>query len=256
MKFKEPLKEGLFLKRYKRFFADIQWEDQVITAHVPNTGSMKGCLAAGAPCRFTTHDDPKRKLKYTLQMIRIGETWIGVNTGLSNQVVWEAFESKSIPHWRKFQWGKREVKINDSSRVDFAFWGRETSHKPHDKIDPSWLKGTDYGLFHFVEVKNVTLAGEKGAAQFPDAVTTRGQKHLRDLIILVEAGHSAEILFTIQRLDCNHFCPADEIDPEYGRLLREAKRAGVIISPYLCDLNPQGVTMRGREKLRLKINAP
>ena len=252
MKFTKPLVEGRLIKRYKRFFADIQWEDQKVTAHVPNTGSLKGCLMEGGACRFTINNDPKRKLKYTLEMVKVGRTWVGVNTTLSNSVVWEAFELKVIPHWKKFKWGRREVKINDSSRVDLVLWGHGVNHDPDKKIEPSWFKNTKKGAFHFVEVKNVTME-EGRTAQFPDAVTIRGQKHLLELMHLAEIGHGAEIFFTIQRNDCDDFSPADSVDPEYGRLLREAKKAGVLISPYLCQVNQRGVVIDRAKKLKLKL---
>ena len=252
MKFADPLVEGRFIKRYKRFFADIQRDGEIITAHVPNTGSMKGCLIEGAPCRFTINNNPKRKLKYTLQMIKIGKTWVGVNTNLPNSMVWEAFESRAISHWEKFQWGRKEVPINNSSRIDLVLWNHTTTPHPNKKMETSWFKNTKNGVFHFVEVKNVTL--EVGnSAQFPDAITTRGQRHLIELIKLVEVGHSAEIFFTIQRNDCDHFSPADGVDPEYGRLLREAKKAGVLISPYPCRIKKSGITIDGAKKLKIKL---
>lgn len=252
MKFTSPLNDGRFIRRYKRFFADIQWGNEIITAHVPNTGSLKGCLIEGAPCRFTISDDPKRKLKYTLQMIKVGRTWVGIHTGLPNTIVWEAFESKSLPHWKKFQWGRREVKINDQSRIDLVFWDKKNPQDPSKKINTSWFQNTRNGAFHFVEVKNVTFRNGD-FAQFPDAVSTRAQKHLLELMKLIEKGHSAEIFFTVQRNDCKYFAPADEIDPEYGRLLREAKKAGVLISPYSCSVNPKEVQVNRTKKLVLSV---
>ena len=251
MEFTSPLSEGHLIRRYKRFFADIQWGDKVITAHVPNTGSLKGCLIEGAPCRFSINDDPKRKLKYTLQMIKVGRSWVGINTNLPNTIVWEAFESRWFSHWKPFQKGKREVKVNDQSRIDMVFWKEKHTHDPTKSLNTSWFKNTQNGTFHFVEVKNVTLR-VGNLAQFPDAITTRGQKHLLELIRLVEAGHSAEIFFTIQRNDCRGFAPAIDIDPEYGRLLEEAKRVGVLVSPYICKVNAKGVTIdRSQKKLKI-----
>lgn len=253
MKFIETLGEGHFIRRYKRFFADIQWNGEIITAHVPNTGSLRGCLMAGSACRFTVNKDSQRKLKYTLQMIKVGRTWVGVNTHISNLLVGEIFEKRTLLHWKSFQMAKREVALSDSSRVDFVFW-KDKSQWPAGakKINPLWFRDTQHGLFHFVEVKNVTL--KKGPwAQFPDAVTSRGQKHLRELIELVKRGHSAEIFFTVQRGDCRYFSPAGEIDPEYGRLLRKAKEAGVTISAYACRLNPQGITINPSKQLQVDL---
>ena len=251
MKFREALIEGQFIRRYKRFFADIQWGERVIVAHVPNTGSLKGCLVEGAPCRFTVSDNPQRKLKYTLQMIKVGRSWVGINTHLANLITWEAFENRCIPHWKKFRSGRREVRVSDSSRLDFVFC-KDEGLLEAKKIDPLWFKDTRHGVFHFVEVKNVTFRVDH-SVQFPDAVTLRGQKHLLELIRLVKAGHSAEIFFTVQRRDGQFFAPADEVDPEYGYLLREAKRAGVLISPYICQINSRGVKVDESKRLRLRL---
>lgn len=218
MKFANRLEQGIFLKRYKRFFADVEWQGQTIVAHVPNTGSMKGCNVSGSPCRFSVSDDPNRKLKYTLEMIQAPTgAWVGVNTATPNKIVREALEAKLFPHWADAVSVKSEHKITKETRFDFLLT------MPNDRQ-------------HFVEVKNVSLV-EDGVAMFPDSVTERGQKHLRELIRLVGEGHSAELVFTVQRNDAKSFAPADHIDEDYGVLLREAVKAGVKITPVVIDLS-------------------
>lgn len=250
MKFLEPLEEGVFLKRYKRFFADVQTSMETLVAHVPNTGSLKGCLEKGSACRFSLSTDPKRKLKATLQMIQTPTTWVGVNTGISNKLVWEAFENHQIPSWEEFEAGQPEVKINDGCRLDFAFWRTFEGPKPGEKLTTKNLK--DYRL-HFVEVKNITLA-EDGVALFPDAVTERGQKHIEELMKLMKKGHSAEILFTVQRTDCKEFRPADAIDPRYGKLLRKAYEQGLKVSAYPCVFNKNEIVLDGRRSLKVNLD--
>ena len=228
MKWSVKLQEGIFLKRYKRFFADVELNNQVVIAHVANTGSLKGANKAGQPCLITPAKDPSRKLKFTLEAIKADSgCWIGVNTSLSNHLVKEAFENKIIPHWHKFDHIQSEVKINQQTRLDFC------------------LSQTTTGRKHYVEVKNVTFKNHE-AAVFPDAVTERGQKHLLELIELVQQGHTAEIFYTVQRSDCRFFKPADDIDPEYGRLLRQAKQVGVLISAYIVDFSLQEIILTNK----------
>lgn len=230
MKYNRHLDEGVFLKRYKRFFADIEWKGEKLTAHVPNTGSLKSVNNPGAQCLFSHSDNPERKLKQTLEMIKAPSgSWVGVNTATPNTVVRETLMAivgktggkvpVSWQHWADFDEVKPEFKISAETRLDFALSKAKSDKK------------------HFIEVKNVTLADGK-RAMFPDAETTRGQKHLQELMKLMSEGHTAEILFTIQRSDCAEFSPADDIDPEYGRLLREAAQKGLKISPFIVDLSP------------------
>ncbi len=243
MKFSQKLQEGIFLKRYKRFFADIEFQGQTLVAHLPNTGSMKSANNPGQLCLFSTSDNPERKLKYTLEMIRSPEgSWIGVNTATPNTVMKETLQSVvgrgkevvgSFAHWAQFDEVKPEYKISAETRLDFV------------------LKKKNSDKMHFIEVKNVTL-GENKVAKFPDAVTERGQKHLRELMALIEQGHTAEIVFTVQRHDCGMFSPADEIDPEYGKLLREAYEKGMRVSPLVVDLSPLEVSL-SETKLPLKF---
>ncbi|QDK36782.1 DNA/RNA nuclease SfsA [Bdellovibrio sp. NC01] len=238
MKFSAQLQEGVFLKRYKRFFADIEFQGQTLVAHLPNTGSLKTANNPGQNCLFSTSDNPERKLKYTLEMIQSpAGGWIGVNTATPNTVMRETLmdlvgkgshEAESFSHWASFDEVKPEYKISAETRLDFML-----KKKASDKM-------------HFIEVKNVTL-GENGVAKFPDAVTERGQKHLRELMALIDQGHSAEIVFTVQRQDCETFAPADDIDPEYGQLLREAAKKGLKISPLVVDLSPAEAALSAKK---------
>jgi sugar fermentation stimulation protein A len=234
MKFKTAVREGIFQKRYKRFFADVTLEGDTVVAHVANTGSLKSAAEAGAPCLVTDADNPERKLKYTLQAIRVSSgAWVGVNTSWPNLLAMEAFKNGVFNHWKKFDQAKAEVKLSAETRIDLVLTDSKTLKK------------------HFVEVKNVTMAdGEVkagiGVAQFPDAVTERGQKHLRELIKLAGEGHGAEIFFAIQRNDCQIFSPAEDIDPEYARLLREAEKAGVVITAALVEIGPQEIVLSGK----------
>lgn len=242
MKFPSPLSQGQFLRRYKRFFAEIEFQGKTITAHVPNTGSLKGCLKEGAPCLFSTSNDPARKLPQTLQMVRDGKSWVGVNTHLANELVWEAWQSGVIPAWKKLDGGAREVKIHAKTRLDLALWKATAELPAGAKLGVTQLQKNK---FNFVEIKNVTMA-HKGLAMFPDAVTERGQKHLEELMELSSRGHKAEIFFLIQRSDCQSFAPSDAIDPAYGRLLRQAIKAGVKISAFPCELNETGARVIAR----------
>lgn len=234
MKFKTAVREGIFLKRYKRFFADVKLGNEIVVAHVPNTGSLKSASEAGAPCLVTESDNPERKLKFTLEAIQMPSgAWVGVNTSWPNLLAKEAFESRIFSHWQDFDELKAEVKLSPETRIDLV------------------LSDTKKGRKHFVEIKNVTMASgevhqKKGMAHFPDAVTERGQKHLRELMKLVKDGHTAEILFAIQRSDCTHFSPADEVDPIYGKLLREAAQAGVVVTAALVDVSHREIFYSGK----------
>lgn len=236
MKFEVQLQEGTFLKRYKRFFTDIDFNGETIVAHCPNTGSMKGLKEEGYPCLFSTTDDPKRKLKHTLQMVKTPTSWVGVNTALPNKLVMELFTENPLPHWKQFDKAQAEVKISDKSRIDMVLWNSQE----HD-VKKWTLKNLDTPL-HLIEIKNVTLA--KGdVAQFPDAVTTRGQKHLEEMMELTEKGFTCEMVYVIQRQDCTKFQTADDIDPDYGKKLKEAIKMGVKVTPILCEMSPTEVKL-------------
>lgn len=218
----KDLKKGQLQKRYKRFFADIAYENQVVTAHVPNTGSMKSCLFENQDCYFTESTDPTRKLKYTLEILSTPTGHVGVNTRTPNEMVHNALKLGWLDHWRGFSEIKPEFKLNAETRLDFRL-----------------SEGLKH---HYIEVKNVTLK-EGDVALFPDSESTRGQKHLRELTDLKKQGHGAEIVFFVQRGDVKSFKPASDIDPKYAQLLKEAYEAGVMVTPLLCDVTSNSIQL-------------
>ena len=247
--FKSPLTEGIFLQRYKRFFADVRWAGATQTVHVANSGSMEGCKHPESRCLVSDSLSLTRKLRHTLEAVRnpADTCWIGVNTAIPNKLVPQIFRNSLLPAWAAFDQLLPEAKISDSSRMDFAFWNSRNNPgwiitpKNRTKLWKSWMANPESSpRFHFVEVKNVSLA--KGSiAQFPDSVTERGQKHIEDLVELIEKGHSAELLFVIQRSDTDVFSPAHEIDPKYAKMLAAAAKAGVKITPAQVDLSKHGI---------------
>jgi len=229
-----------FLRRYKRFFADVELPSgETVVCHVANSGSLKTCLTEGADCLITPAADPERKLRYSLRAIKGELGWIGVDTSVPNEIVWELYEKRRLADWARYSFAQREVKISDESRIDLILWNpslkvatEKTSKKAESKPNPSRLKFPDYfdagHQLRFIEVKNVTLM-HGNVASFPDGVTERGQKHLDELMRLKSMGHEAEIFFTVQREGVRSFRPAEDIDPVYARKLDEARRAGVVI---------------------------
>jgi sugar fermentation stimulation protein A len=226
MKFQTPLLQGEFLKRYKRFFADVRIDEKVLTIHVPNTGSLKNCLFEGSDCAYSPSTNPKRKLQGTLQFLKTPTSWVGVNTALPPVLLLEAWEKKQIPHLLPYSFAKKEILISAETRLDLVFAPNEENLK-------------DKSQLHFVEMKSVTMA-EKDTAMFPDAVTTRGQKHLNELMRLKAKGYGAELVYVIQREDCERFTPAAAIDPTYAKLLEQAMKAGVQVNAYACSIDPVG----------------
>ena len=221
MKFNKKLLQGTLIKRYKRFFVDIKYQNKTITAHCPNSGSMMGLLKLGNIVWFSTSDDPKRKLKYTLEMIEVNKKLVGINTHLTNKIVFEALKNKKIKSLIKFNNIKPEVKFNDKTRFDFLI------SNDREKC--------------FLEVKNVTLLRKNNIAEFPDAVTARGTKHLGELANQVAAGDRAVMYYLIQRQDCDKFTVAKDIDPAYAAALEKATTAGVEVICYGCKLTPEGI---------------
>jgi len=202
---------GRLVRRYKRFLADVETDSgELVTVHCPNPGSMKGTQRTGAQVRCSTSDKPGRKLRHTLEMIRVGRIWVGLHTLRANQLAQRALERGAIPALRGYALVRAEVPVGSgASRLDFRL--EEHASDPR----PAW-----------VEVKSVTMA-EGPRARFPDAVTERGRKHLATLQALHAAGERAVMLFVVQRADCESVEPADDIDPAYGEALREAASAGV-----------------------------
>jgi sugar fermentation stimulation protein A len=224
MKFPFPLIPGILLSRYKRFLADIKLDSgEIITAHCPNSGSMKSCKEPGSPVYLSYHDKPSRKLKYTWEMIKVKKHWVGINTGHPNKLVREAIENNHIKELTGYKSIKSEVRLGARSRIDIVL------EKP-DEIC-------------YLEVKNVTLM-ENGQACFPDAVTERGQKHLKELMKVAKQGHRGIIFYVVQREDTHSFAPADDIDPVYGRLLRSAVNSGGVEAlAYQAKVNPREITI-------------
>ncbi len=220
MIFKEKLVPGKLIKRYKRFLADVELENgNVVTAHCTNSGSMKTCLEDGAPVYLTPVNDPKRKTKFTWEMIFINGNWVGVNTSIPNLLAFEAIRDGKIEQLKGYTTVKREVTFGDSR---FDIYAENDSEKC------------------FVEVKNVTMkAGE--FARFPDAVTTRGRKHLETLIRVKKQGIRAAMLYVIQRMDVEKFGPATDIDPDYAKSLRKAFKSGVEIIPVQARVTPENI---------------
>ncbi len=204
--------EAKLLRRYKRFLADVELEDgSQITIHCPNPGSMLGTKKPGSAVRCSTHDNPKRKLRYTLEMIRVGRSWVGLHAVKANGIARRVLEAGAYSPFAGYTEIDREVSVLEGSRFDFRLSG----HPDHD--EPCW-----------VEVKSVTLC-ENRAARFPDAVTERGRRHLEHLIARRKAGERAALLYIVQRADADSVAPADDIDPAYGETLRRASEAGVEI---------------------------
>ncbi|HCX73082.1 MAG TPA: DNA/RNA nuclease SfsA [Candidatus Cloacimonas sp.] len=231
MEFSQTLVKGYFIKRYKRFLTDIKLENgKVVTAHCPNSGSMRSCLGTYWPTRLSTSDNPQRKLKYTLEMLYNGKTWIGVNTYLANQIVAEAISKAEIKELIGYTNLTREVKYGQNSRIDILLENEE------EKC--------------YVEVKNVTLV-EAGNYLFPDAPTQRGQKHLHELMQMKKQGHRAVMFYLIQRQDGKIFAPASHIDPEYSKLLKQAYKQGVEILPYRTKVSPEKITLANRIEFKL-----
>ena len=227
MKFDQPLIKGFLIKRYKRFLADIELPSgEIVTAHCPNSGSMKTCDQPGWEVRLSTSDNPKRKLKYTWEMVHNGKCWIGINTIFANKIAAEGIRSGMIRELQGYERLQTERKYGQNSRVDLLL--------------------SNGGKKCFVEVKNVTLVEEDGFYRFPDAVTKRGLKHLQELTEMVRQGHRAVMLFLIQRSDGTLFKPADHIDPQYGRELRNAFKVGVEILPYRAEVSPQQIVVKER----------
>lgn len=233
MEFRQELQKGIFIKRYKRFFTDLELNGQPVVAHLPNTGSLKSCYKEGNPCLVSPADNPERKLKYTLEAIQMDQEWVGVNTSWPNKLAVEVFKNGLLDHWRSYDRFQQEVKINDHSRMDLILWNSEDSNI--NKWSLADFKKNQ--KVHFVEVKNVTLK-EGRAAQFPDAVTERGQKHIQELRDLMKLGFTAEMLFVVQRTDIDFFETAKEIDSEYSRLLKLAADEGLKVTALSFKISP------------------
>ncbi len=226
MIFENELIAGVLIKRYKRFFVDIKVNNKVITAHCPNTGSMMGLLKKGNKVWFTESNDKKRKLKYTLQIIEVNGKKVGVNTHLTNKIFYEALLDGQIIDITKSDILFKEKKFNQNTRFDF------------------FIKKNEKGIF--IEVKNVTLSRIKNIAEFPDAVTERGLKHLNELIEAKNRGFDIYLAFIIQREDCKNFKIAEDIDPKYKKLLTFALKNKLKVICYDCKFLPKGIIINNK----------
>ena len=229
MRFKERLLQGTLVKRYKRFFADIKYKNKIITAHCPNSGSMMGLLNKGNKAWFSLSDNPNRKLKYTLEILEVRNKKVGINTQLTNKIVLEALKYKKIDSLVKFNHIKTESKFSDDTRFDFLLSNNKKKC--------------------FLEVKNVTLLREKKIAEFPDAITSRGTKHLKELCNAKKKGYQSYILYLIQREDCDSFKIAEDIDKDYEIAFKKAIKNGIQILCYNCKLTNKEIKLNNRVKL-------
>ena len=224
MKFTNTLIKGKLIKRYKRFFIDIKVNNSTLTAHCPNTGSMMGLLDEGNETWISKNNDPKRKLKYTLEIIKSKNKLVGVNTHRANRIVEHGLNNKLFDEFKSVKMIKPEFKFSNDTRFDFLC----------DK--------------NIIEVKNVTLLRKKELAEFPDAITSRGSKHLLQLIKSLEKGYKPYVLFLTQIQDINSFKIAKDIDNDYYQNYLIAKKAGVKFLAYRCKLNSKEI------KIEKKIN--
>ena len=231
MIFKQTLIPGVLIKRYKRFFVDVKIGSKIITAHCPNTGSMMGLLKKGSKVWLTKSDNLKRKLKYTLQVIEDQNSKVGVNTHLTNKIVLEALNDSTIKEFKNLDVIKSEVMFGANTRFDFLVSNKNKKY--------------------FIEVKNVTLSRKTGIAEFPDAVTTRGLKHIKELLKASDKGYEIYLLYIIQRNDCNYFKLAQDIDPDYCNLLIKAVKKNLNILCYDCKFSTKGIKLNRRIKFKI-----
>ena len=229
MNFENKLISGVFLKRYKRFFANIKVKNKVIKAHCPNSGSMMGLLKKGNHVWITRSNNPKRKLKYTLQIIKVKNSKVGVNTHFTNKIVNHGLENNLIKYFTNSVKIKKEKIFNKNTRFDFYLEYNK------NKI--------------FLEVKNVTLKRKNNLAEFPDSVTSRGTKHIKELINAKKKGFKAFLMFVIQREDCDKFNVAKDIDPEYSKTLKIAIKQKVKVVCYDCKFSSKGIKLNKEIKI-------
>ena len=221
MEFTKSLIKGKLIKRYKRFFADVKINKEIVTAHCPNTGSMKGLLDEDNDVYLLKNDDPKRKLKYGLEIIKARKNLVGVNTHMANKIVNHGLKNNLIHELKNNEKIKAEVFFNKETRFDFLL------EKKRQKS--------------FVEVKNVTLFRDKKTAEFPDAITSRGSKHLLTLIDAIKKGYKTYLIFLVQIQNMEYFKIAKDIDNEYYENYLKAKKAGVNFLAYRCKISSKEI---------------
>ncbi|MBT3599316.1 MAG: DNA/RNA nuclease SfsA [Candidatus Pelagibacter sp.] len=229
MKFTKSLIKGKLVKRYKRFFADIKLNEETIIAHCPNTGSMMGLLDEGNEVFVSKNDDPKRKLKYTLEIIKVKKNLVGVNTHFANKIAFHGLSNNLVKEVKNANNIKPEVFFDKETRFDFLV------EKDNQKT--------------FVEVKNVTLSRKDKLAEFPDAVTSRGSKHLKTLIEATKKGYKTYLLFLVQIQGVTDFKIAKDIDKEYYENYKLAKKAGVKFLAYRCKISSKEIKIEKKIKI-------
>ena len=228
MNFENKLISGLFIKRYKRFFVDVKVGNKIVTAHCPNTGSMQGLLNRNNSVLISKSNNPNRKLKYTLEIIEDNKSKVGVNTHSTNRIIYHALKNNLIKEFQNILKIKPETKFGSNTRFDFLLLNKK------DKF--------------FIEVKNVTLSRKKGLAEFPDAVTTRGLKHIHELVKAGKKNYKIFIIYLIQRDDCDSFAIAKDIDPNYANALSKAVKNNLNILCYDCKFSSKGIKLNNKIK--------
>ena len=231
MNFENKLISGLFVKRYKRFFVDVKINSQIITAHCPNTGSMHGLLKKDNKVWVSKSDNPNRKLKYTLEIIEDQKAKVGVNTHSTNKIVHHALKNNLIKELKNSLEIKPETKFGKNTRFDFLIINKDFKA--------------------FVEVKNVTLSRNKKKAEFPDAITSRGLKHIKELMNAYKRGYKIFILYFVQREDCNSFSIARDIDVDYAKALTKAVKNNLNILCYDCKFSSKGIKLNKKIKINI-----
>tara|TARA_B100001121_G_scaffold212142_1_gene185798 strand:+ start:176 stop:874 length:699 start_codon:yes stop_codon:yes gene_type:complete len=229
MEFTKSLLKGKLIKRYKRFFVDVNLNKQIVTAHCPNTGSMKGLLKEGNDVYLLKHDDPKRKLRYGLEIIKVEKNLVGINTHMANKIVNHGLYNNLIKELNNCKRIKSEVFFNKETRFDFL-------------VERNQRK-------NFVEVKNVTLFRDKKTAEFPDAITSRGSKHLNALIDAIKKGYNSYLIFLVQIQNMEYFKIAKDIDDEYYKNYLKAKKAGVNFLAYRCKISLKEILIEKKLKI-------
>ena len=223
MDFENELIPGVLIKRYKRFFVDIKLKNKIITAHCPNPGSMIKLLNKGNPVWITKSKNENRKLKYTLQIIQVDKIKICINTHVTNKIVQEAINKGSIKELKNFNIIRPEKKFGENTRFDFFLLNKVTNKKA------------------FLEVKSVSLQRKNHHAEFPDSVTSRGKKHLENLVIANKQGYESYLFFLIQIEKCKSFAIASDLDPEYYKVFNNALKKNVNVICYDCKFTNKGI---------------
>jgi len=233
MDFENELISGVFIKRYKRFFVDIKLKNKIVTAHCPNPGSMFKLLNEGNRAWITKSNNDKRKLKHTLQILEVNERKFCVNTHISNKIVQESLENNLIEELRDYILLRSEKKFGNNTRFDFLLYNKKNNKKA------------------FLEVKSVSLNRKKDHAEFPDSITSRGKKHLENLVLANRQGYESYLMFLIQIERCKSFGIASDIDPEYFKIFKEAIKKNIKVLCYDCKFTSKGIEINNKIKILL-----